>query len=87
MLNSQSKINVMTPVYIAQLGFKVQKTNIGCQKIDGFSLTNYNIIIAILFIFDKLGCSWFFQETFLLVNISMEVVLGMLFLTFNNINV
>ena len=36
---------------------------------------------------DKLGRARFFQETFLLANISVEVVLDMLFLTFSNANV
>ena len=36
---------------------------------------------------DKLGRARFFQETFLLANISAVVVLGMLFLTLSNANV
>ena len=36
---------------------------------------------------DKLGRARFFQKSFLLAETSMEVVLGMLFLTFNNANI
>ena len=36
---------------------------------------------------DKLRRAWFFQETFLLANISAKVVLGMFFHTFSNINI
>ena len=36
---------------------------------------------------DKLGKAWFFQETFLLANIDVEVVLGILFLTFSNADI
>ena len=36
---------------------------------------------------DKLGKTWFFQETFLLVDISVAVVLGMLFLTLSNADI
>ena len=36
---------------------------------------------------DKLGKARFFQETFLLADISMEVVLGILFLTLSNADV
>ena len=36
---------------------------------------------------DKLGRAQFFQKTFLLADISTEVILGMLFLTLNNIDV
>ncbi len=34
---------------------------------------------------DSLERVWFFEETFLLTNTSMEVVLAMLFLSLNNI--
>ena len=42
------------------------------------------MVIAAFQVLNKLGYSWFFQETFLLANISMKMVLGMPFLTFNN---
>ena len=45
------------------------------------------MVIAAFQVVLKLDCSRFFQETFLLAHISMEVVLGMPFLTFSNINV
>ena len=50
----------MTPAYTAQLGLKVQKTNIGAQKIDGSSLKTHGIVIATFQVFDKLSRSWFF---------------------------
>ena len=34
LLNSESKVNTMTLAYAAQLGVKVQKTDVGAQKID-----------------------------------------------------
>ena len=77
----------MTLAYTAQLSLKVQKINVDTQKIDGFSLATYDMIIAIFQILDKHRCFQFFQETFLLANISMEVVLGMLFLIFGNVNI
>ena len=45
------------------------------------------MVIATFQVLDKLNCSWFFQKSFLLANISMEVVLGMLFLTFSNVDI
>ena len=62
-------------------------TNVGTQKIDKSSLAIYAIVIAAFKVVDKLGCSWFFQETFLLADINIEVVLGMPFLTFSNADV
>ena len=77
----------MTPVYVAHLGLKVRVTNVGVQKIDRFSLATYSMVITAFQVVNKLGRSWFFQEMFLLADISMEVVLGIFFLTFNNANV
>ena len=45
------------------------------------------MVIAAFQILDTIGCSWFFQETFLLADISMEVVLSMLFLALSNADV
>ena len=87
LLDSRSKRNAMTPDYVAHLGLKVRMTNVGAQKIDGSSIATYDIVIAALQIVDKLGCSWFFQEIFLLADISLKVVLGMPFLTFSNADV
>ena len=87
LLNSESEVNMITPAYAAYLGLKMRVTNIGVQKIDGSSIATYGIVIAAFQVVNKLGRSWFFQETFLLANISMEVVLGMLFLTLSNANV
>ena len=46
LLNSESKLNIMTLAYSAQLGLKMQKTNVGAQKINRFSLKTYGIVIA-----------------------------------------
>ena len=87
LFDSESKINTMTPAYTAQLSLKVQKINVGTQKINGFSLATYGMVIAAFKVVNKLGCSQFFQKTFLLADISMEVILGMLFLTVSNVDV
>ena len=47
LLNSGSKVNAMTPAYAAQLCLKMQKTNIGAQKIDGFLLETYSMVIIV----------------------------------------
>ena len=77
----------MTPAYAAHLGLKVRVTNVNIQKIDRPSLATYDMVIAAFQVVNKLDCSRFFQQTFLLPNISMKVVLGMLFLIFSNVDV
>ena len=87
LLNSGSKVNAIAPAYAAHLGLQVRVTDVVVQKIDKFSLITYGMVIALFQVVNKLGRFWFFQETLLLANISMEVFLGMSFLTFSNTNV
>ena len=77
----------MTPAYAAKLGLQVRKADIGAQKIDGSTLETFGMVLADFQVEDKLGRVRFFQETFLLANISAEVVLGMPFLTLSNADV
>ena len=35
LLNNKSEVNAITPAYVAQLGLKVQKTNVGVKKSTG----------------------------------------------------
>ncbi len=74
----------MTLAYAAELGLTTQKTSIGAQKIDGSPLETYGMVSACFSLQDSLGRVRFFEETFLLADTSMEVVLRMLFLALNN---
>ena len=77
----------MTLAYAKKLGFWTQKTDVGAQKIDGWSLDTSAMVIAGFQVINKLRRAQFFQETFLLANNIMEVVPGMLFLTLSNVNI
>ncbi len=74
----------MTPAYAAKLGLTTRKTSIGAQKIDGLPLETHGMALARFSLQDSLGKVWFFEETFLLANTSMEIVLGMPFLALSN---
>ena len=87
LIDSGSEVNAMTPAYAKRLGLWTQKTDIGVQKIDGSSLATYRMVIAAFQVIDKLGRARFFQETFLLADTTMEVVLGMPFLTLSNADI
>ncbi len=76
----------MTPAYVAELGFTTPKTSIGAQKIDGLLLETYDMTSASFLLQDSLKRVRFFEETFLLADTSMDVVLGMLFLALSNVN-
>ncbi len=67
----------MTPAYTAKLGLVTQKTNVGTQKIDRSALVTYGIVIASFSLQETLGKVRFFEETFILSDTSIEIVLGM----------
>ncbi len=76
----------MTPAYTAELGLTTRKTSVGAQKIDGSPLETYNMVSASFSLQESLGRFRFFEETFLIADISLEVVLGMPFLALKNAN-
>ena len=77
----------MYPAYAMKLGLHARKIDVGAQKIDGSHLDIFGIVIADCSVKNKLGSVRFFRETFLLANIGLEVVLGMLFLTLSKLDI
>ena len=53
LLYSGSKINVMNSIFARKLGFNIQKTNVGAQKIDGSTLETFRKVIADFQVEDK----------------------------------
>ena len=87
LIDSGSKINAMTLAFAKQLGLQVRKTDVGAQKIDGSLLRTFGMVIAGFQVENKFGRVRFFQESFLLAETSMEVVLRVPFLAFSNANI
>ena len=77
----------MTLAYTKQLGLRTRKTDVGAQKINRLLLATYGIVIAAFQVTDKLSKARFFQQTFLLADTTIKVILGIPFLTFNNANI
>ena len=82
-----SEVNAISSAYAQKLGLQIRTTNVGAQKIDGSTLETFGMAIASFQVEDKLGRARFFQETFLVAYTSMEVILGMLFLTLSNVDI
>ena len=82
-----SKINAIHPAYTTKLGLCARKIEINAQKIDRFYLDTFEIVIVDCPMKNKLKRIQFFQETFLLANISLEVVLRISFLIFSKANI
>lgn len=71
----------MTPIYAARLDLTTQKIVIGAKKIDGSSFVTDGMVLADFTVQDKLEKICFFEEIFLFADTSIEVVLGIFFLT------
>lgn len=87
LINSDSKVNVITPAYTTKLGLNIQKTNIRAQKIDGLPIEIYSMVSASLSLQNSLERVWFFEKTFLLADTSIELILRISFLSFSNIDI
>ena len=87
LIDLSSDVNAMILAYASKLDLKVYLTNVRAQKIDGFTLETFGMVLASFEVEDKLGRAQLFQKTFLVADISTEVVLNMSFLTFSNANV
>ena len=77
----------MNSAFAQKLGPHIRKTNVRAQKIDGFTLETFGMVIADFQVEDKGGRPRFFQEIFLMAVIQFDVILGMLFLKISIANV
>ena len=87
MVDSWSKVNAIHPTFAKQLGLPIRPTDVEAQKIDGTTLDTYGMVVAAFSVENKANQVRFFEETFLVANVSPEIVLGMLFLTLSGANV
>ena len=82
-----SGVNTVHLAFAKELGFPIRPTDVGVQKNDSTMLETYEMVVAAFSVEDKANQVRFFEETFLVANISLEVVLGMLFLTLSGADV
>ena len=87
LLDLGSKVNVVHPAFAKKLGLPIKPTDVEAQKIDNTTLEIYGMIVAAFSVEDKANQVRFFEETFLVANVSPEIVLGMLFLTLSGANI
>ena len=87
LLDLGSEVNAIHPNFAKKLGFVMQTTNIGAQKIDGTTFETFKIVVTAFLVTDQANRIGFFEEIFFVINISLDVVLGMLFFTLSNANI
>ena len=87
MINSKSKVNGIYPSFAKQLGFPIKLIDVGVQKIDSIILDTYGMVVAAFSVVDKANRIRFFKKTFLVANVGLKVVFGILFLTLSNADI
>ena len=87
LFDSGSDVNAIHPILAQKLGLSVKLTDVGAQKIDGTMLDTFEMVVTAFSVTDKANRVRFFEETFLVANVSPEVVLGMPFLTLSGADV
>ncbi len=87
LLDLGSKVNAMSKAFVQQLGLKICKTNVGAQKIDGTTLEIYGMVVSIFSVSDEDSREKFFEESFLVADVKLDIMLRMPFLTMSNADV
>ena len=77
----------MHPAFAERLGLVMRTTNIGAQKIDGTTFETYKMVVAAFSVTDQANRVRFFEETFLIANVSPDVIFGMSFLTLSDADI
>ena len=84
--DSGSEVNTMYLIFTKRLGLVVQSINVAAQKIDSTTFETYEMVVAAFSMIDQAN-KVRFKETFLVANISSDVVLGMPFLILSDTDV
>ena len=82
-----SEVNAVYPAFAKELSLPIRSIDIRAQKIDGTALETYEMIVAAFLVENKANRVRFFEETFLVANVSPEVVLEMPFFTLSGADV
>ena len=82
-----SEVNAMHASFAKQLGFPIRPTDVGAQKIDCTTLDAHGIVVAAFSMEDKANQVRFFEEIFLVANVSPEIVFGIPFPTLSGADI
>ena len=84
LLNLKIEVNAIYPTFAKELGFSIKPSDIRVQKINGTTLNIYEIVVTAFLGTNKANQVKFFEEIFLITNVSLKIILRMLFLTLSN---
>ena len=87
LFDSRSEVNAIHLTLTQKLGLLVRPMDVGEKQIDGTMLNVFGRVVTTFLVTDKANQVRFFKETFLIANVSLEIVLEMPFLTFSGADV
>lgn len=87
LIDSGSEVNAVSPSLVKSLKLPTLHTHWGAAKIDGSRLATYGMVSATFSVEDKHGRTRWFEETFLIADVSHDIVLGMPFLKLADPNI
>ena len=87
LFNSSGEINAIHLTFAKELNLPIRPIDVKAQIINGTMLDTYGMVVAAFLVKDKANQVRFFKETFLIANVSLEVVRGMLFLILSRADV
>ena len=77
----------MSQAFTYQLDLVIWKTNVEAKKIDGNTLETYKMVVFTFSMSDKDDRARFFEASFLLTDVKLEIVLGMPFWIMSNADI
>ena len=78
LFNSSCEVNAIHLIFARELGLFIMPIDVRDKKIDGTTLDIFGMVVAAFWAIDKVNRVKFYEETFLVTNISLKVVLGIL---------
>ena len=87
LFDSGNKVNAIHLTFAKELDLFIRPIDVGVQKIDSTTLDIYGMVVVAFSVKNKANQVRFLEETFLVANVSPEIVLEMLFLILSGGNV
>ena len=87
LINSESEVNVIYLSFAKQLSLSIRLIDVGAQKIEDIILDTHEMVVVTFLVVDNVNRVWFLEKTFLMANISLKVVLAMLFFTLSGADI
>ena len=85
--DSESEVNAMHSSFAKQLGLLIQLIDVRTQKIDSTMLDTHEMVVAVFSKVNRANRVRFFEEIFLVANVSPEVVLGIPFFALSSADI